>query len=151
MKLKFALASLTSLFALCACDKPQPTIFDQVEANKSVWLSHTVLVSEKTWEGVRSLECRPTQGQLCGPAGCSTHHDKLKIWQVWEPATNKFSRCDDKGCDTYDAEVSYSGMWATVSVPGRATFTRLTADGEYYEVVTQMDLVYIYRGKCERR
>lgn len=144
-------AIFAPLLVLCACENSQPTIFDQIGNDEGVWLSRSPLADEKTWARVSSLRCHPTRAELCGPAGCAVAKQKPKIRQSWEPATNKFSRCDADGCDTYDAQVSYSGIWTTLSFPGRAMFTRVTAKGDYYEVLTQMDLIYIYRGKCERR
>lgn len=135
-----------ALIALAGCDRPRAVIDDP--ENMVAWSQRNPSVDENTWKGVASLECRPTRADICKPGGCNS--GKPLVWLVFEPATSTYKRCGSDGCDAYQAQVSYSGAFANVSVPDRAMFARITASGEFYEVVTQMDMVWIYRGQCQR-
>ena len=105
-------------------------------------------VSETTWQSVGTLECRPTVADVCGANGCQ-RNEPAGGWTRWTPATRTYERCDRNGCDRYEARVDYAGSFATITLPGRATFARLTGRNAFMEVVTQMDGVLIYRGQCE--
>ena len=121
---------------------------DDSAENMVTWSQRNPDVDANTWKGVGSLECRPTRADVCKPDGCASGDPRVS--QVFAPATSTYKRCDEKGCDAYQAQVSYSGAWANVAVPDRAMFARIMASGEYYEIVTQMDVVWIYRGQCQR-
>jgi hypothetical protein len=89
---------------------------------------------------------------VCGTDGCEAQQlgeANAKVWLEFEPAGKRLSRCDAKGCDRYPVEVSISGAWANIHIPGNAGFMRLTGVGDYMEAVTTIDTIYLYRGHCE--
>ena len=136
------------LILVCAACSDQATgTFGDKSADELVnWMHANPDVSEKTWSAADQLNCRPQTGRVCGPAGCKDL--KPVTWTVWEPGSGNYQRCDDKGCDTYKAQVNYSGAWANVAVPDRAMFSKLTASGQFVEVVSQNDAVWVYHGQC---
>lgn len=103
-------------------------------------------VSEATWRGTGTLECRPETKDMCGPGGCS--RQPASVWLRWTPATRTYQRCDRNGCDSYTANVTYSGSYAVVEIPGHQTIMKLTGRNAFLEIVSQMDGVIIYRGQC---
>jgi hypothetical protein len=60
-----------------------------------------------------------------------------------------YERCDQKGCDRYRAAVSYSGMFANISLPENGAMARLTEDGVMLEVLTLHMGVLVRYGRCE--
>jgi hypothetical protein len=136
------------LIAGAGCDGQRAMRDDSAE-NMVAWPKPNPDVDANTWKGVGSLECRPTRTDVCKPGGCTS--GEPRVWQAFEPSTGTYKRCDEKGCDAYPAHVSYSGAWANIVVPDHAMLARITASSDYYEIVTQMDVALIYRGRCRRR
>lgn len=139
---------IIAVLLVAGCDGERAVLDDSAE-NRTVWSQLNPDVNEGTWKGVTSLECSPSRVDVCKPGGCAAGEPKVR--QVITPATNTYKRCEGQSCDTYQAQVSYSGAWANFAVPDSAMFARVTASGEYYEIVTMMDMVLIYRGQCQRR
>ena len=95
-----------------------------------------------------SLRCDITEKYACSAGGCEAH--ELGIWNVIDLDSGQFSRCDRNGCDSYDAEVSKSGMFYTIDLPGRGTMAKLAVDGtSFLEVITLGTVAMISFGSCQ--
>jgi hypothetical protein len=146
------LALLILPFTFAACDQVKHTgaFNDRTGEQLLQWSKANPPVSASTWAHVSKLTCRATSGSICGPAGCKGGLlAKLDMWSVWLPNEGRYQRCGGTGaCDDYAVKTDYSGSYANVSFPGRAMFAKVTASGEFVEVVSQMDMVIVYHGKC---
>lgn len=72
-----------------------------------------------------------------------------KVWNVVDFGRETYSRCDSQGCDEYPAQISQSGTFTIVDIPGRGTFAKLSADGaSFVEVATLGTDVYVSFGRC---
>src|SRR5688572_13741451 len=138
-----ALFLALSAASFCAsCDQEKSGSFaEQSAENLVVWSAMNPDVSDQTWADVRTLNCQIKTGQICGPQGCKKISPATFV--LWHPSTKQYQRCGGaSACDGYAAEVSYSGAWANIASPERAMLARLTASGQFVEVLTQMDAVY---------
>lgn len=119
-------------------------------ANELLAQAAQPVVDEKTWRGVGSLVCRPETLRICSKRGCE-EREGSSTYIRWTPKTGRLERCGGaSGCDVYNTQVSYSGVWTNVAVPEHGMITRVTAGGEYVEVLTQMSRVFVYHGHCDR-
>jgi hypothetical protein len=143
------LAMIFPLLGAGACDQQNTGSFaEQSAENLAEWSNSNPDVSDQTWANVQSLECRMSSGRICGPQGCKSL--KPVTYVRWHPHTKQYQRCGgDSPCDSYAAQVSYSGAWANIAVPERSMLARITASGQFVEVLTQMDAVYVYHGRCQ--
>jgi hypothetical protein len=63
---------------------------------------------------------------------------------------SKYSRCDQKGCDTFDAQLSTSGAFTHVDLTGRGVFAKMATDGSMFlETATLMMMTLVSFGKCK--
>ena len=106
------------------------------------------LVSETAWGEGNRLVCRPTSLEICGREKCTPAAELPETYVVWEPGGNRYLRCDRTGCDSYIAEVAYSGLFANVVLPGGGNVMRVSSSGEYREIAHLMTDTYFYRGQC---
>lgn len=141
------LASFIGLLASCDGEKTGSVLAEPTDA--VAWSQQNPIVSEQTWAGVDSLMCEVSSTQVCGPEGCKPL--KTQTYIRWHPNTREYERCGGSSpCDSYNAQVSYSGAWANVSVPDHGLMARLTGSGQFVEVATQMDAVFVYHGQCRK-
>lgn len=132
---------------LVACS-PAPTqdINERAKDLMNLTGDYPVFVSDDTWRVRGTLKCSPATKQICTSRGCEG--GPATVWSEVTPSSGALRRCDTKGCDAYQAEVTHSGIWTTLGPPENTLMFRLTAKGDYLEVATSMDMVVIYRGKC---
>ena len=90
-------------------------------------------------EWLQKEQCQP--GQRCGPAA-------LGMWATIDLTSQRYQRCDQKGCDAYKAVVSRSGAFTIVELPGRATFLKIGPEGRSTEVTSIMNTVLVSQGIC---
>ena len=93
-----------------------------------------------------ALICQPTAKNVCSGGRCVAV--QVTTWAQVDPARQTYSRCDPRGCDTYDATLSQSGVFETVEVPTRALIARIGPNGEFLEVATLGTDAYISHGSC---
>ncbi len=141
--------SAVLLLPSASCNEGRTGSFSEQPATNLVdWSNSNPDVSDQTWRKVQTLNCQVASGQVCGPRGCKGFKPVTSV--RWHPSTKRYERCGgDEPCDSYAAQVSYSGAWANIAVPERSMLARLTASGQFVEVLTQMDAVYVYHGQCE--
>lgn len=145
-ELKRLLIALAAALVV-GCDE-KPTRDDS--ANELIDLGHQPFTDEKTWTNVGSLVCRPETLRICSKVGCEERKGSNTFIR-WTPKAGTLERCGGATpCNTYQTQVSYSGVWTNIAVPDHGMLARVTAGGDYLEVLTQMSRVFVYHGHCER-
>ena len=95
------------------------------------------------------MRCEITSKFSCLPAGCASN--QLGIYNLIDLDRRTISRCDQNGCDTYAANVTRSGAFFVVDVPGRGMLAKLSVDGaDYVELATLGPGVLVSFGHCGR-
>ena len=96
----------------------------------------------------KPLLCKWTEKQQCDPGrGCKAISPGTVIVKL-DPQTREYSRCDTKGCDTYQANINSSGLFNVYELPGRGVFAKVALDGRATEVVSLMNSILVSQGKC---
>lgn len=125
----------------CSDDQEMPPDFDPVRFHS---LSPA---TEQTWAMADKVVCKPSAMDVCTASICEPR--KPAAYPVWHPRTGKYDRCDaENGCDTYDAEITYSGAYANLTFGGRSVLFKISTDNRFIEVATLADSVLVYRGTC---
>jgi hypothetical protein len=107
-------------------------ILSPVQAHAARWRCD---LSEK-WN------CQPGQG------GCQAA--LTGIVNYIDTGQEKYSRCDQNGCDTFDARLSTSGIFVHIDLPGRGVFAKMASDGSMFlETATLMMTTLVSFGKCK--
>jgi hypothetical protein len=107
-------------------------ILSPVEAHAARWRCD---ITEK-WN------CQPGQG------GCQAA--VIGVANYIDTDHGKYSRCDQKGCDTFDAHLSTSGIYMHIDLPGRGVFAKMATDGSMFlETATLMMMTLVSFGKCK--
>ncbi len=93
--------------------------------------------------------CSIDQQFECGPSGCVSRAANVAVRLDLNSAA--YDRCSPamKDCDSYGANYQVSGIFLTMTVPGRPVFGRLTADGQYSEDAAFGHSHIVSFGKCE--
>ena len=96
-----------------------------------------------------TLRCDIATKNFCdADHGCNV--TKAGVHNLIDLTLKTFARCDSMGCDTYDAEITKSGSFSNIDVPGRGVVAKLNEiDGSFVEIVTLMTQVYVSFGKCQ--
>lgn len=133
---------------MAGCNDRATGSFETQGENLIEWSQRNPYVTEQTWAGVKSLKCEATMAKRCGPNDCKSF--KPSTFVRWRPAEKRYERCGgNQPCDVYDAQIAYSGAWANIAVPDSGFMARMTASGQFVEVLTQMDAVLVYHGQCQ--
>ncbi|MEJ2121955.1 MAG: hypothetical protein P8Z76_14870 [Alphaproteobacteria bacterium] len=95
-----------------------------------------------------AMRCDMSKKFACTAGGC--RDNAITGWNVVDFKTNRFSRCDRKGCDHYPMTVKRSGLFLNIEIPGRAMFAKMSVDGsKYLEVVSLGTSVLVSYGSCK--
>ncbi len=86
-----------------------------------------------------SLRCDITARHSCSDEGCKPN--QLGGWNVIDLDRKLFSRCDDKGCDHYDTEISISGRFYIIEIIGHGAIAKMEVDGSSYLEVTTLGTI----------
>ena len=113
-----------------------------------VFVAAAVLIVSSAPAYAKALQCRWTEKQQCDPGrGCKAIPPGT-ISVKLDPQTREYSRCDSKGCDTYQANVNSSGLFKVYELPGRGVFAKVALDGQATEVVSLMNSILVSQGRC---
>ena len=82
--------------------------------------------------------CTPTQ---CLPVAAT-------VWNIVDPAEGTYARCDQLGCDSYTAIFTQSGAVTVIDIPGRGVLGKLSVTGDFTEIATLGNEVYLSFGRC---
>ena len=104
----------------------------------------TILASQASAEPMR---CEITSKFACAADGCVSN--RLGVFNLIDLDLGTFSRCDQNGCDEYEAKITRSGEYLVVDVPGRGMLAKLSVNGaEYVEITTLGTAVFVSFGAC---
>src|SRR4029078_5583084 len=104
---------------------PRGEVPEGKQANmfKSAFIA-TVLLASISVADAGAWQCKIAEKQTCGPQeGCRP--SPITITHYIDLDRKTYSRCDTKGCDTYDAQISQSGMFSNIAVPERGLMARV--------------------------
>ncbi len=139
---------LVLVMLICGCsDREADDLNKKAEDFVSLERNNTD-VSDDTWKDGRALRCEPIVKHICDHEECKK--DEPRTWVIVRPSNGEYQRCDRAGCDTYQATVSHSGLWTTLSLPEQAAMLRLTSGGRAVEIAMQGDVAYVYHSQCRR-
>jgi hypothetical protein len=97
----------------------------------------------------QTMTCRISAKYACGSESACKEL-KPTVWNVVDLTRQTYARCDIRGCDTYDAQVSHSGAFIVIDVPGRGMIAKLAANkSSFLEVVTAGTGAMNSFGACE--
>ena len=101
------------------------------------------------WETLK-FECEIKETFVC-EAGAACRALPVEVWKLVDMARSSYARCNDaRGCDNYDARVSYSGYFVNIDVPGRGITATVSKGGAFHEVATILHSVLVSFGTCKR-
>ena len=97
-----------------------------------------------------SLRCDMSTKWNCSKSGCKTANPT--IHNLINFSTAKYSRCDKKGCESYDMEVVRSGAFLNISLPKKSMLAKLGGNNleHFTEVVTIGTVVLVSHGQCSK-
>jgi hypothetical protein len=109
----------------------------------------TALLCSASTSFAQTIRCDITTKFACGSAGCQAN--KLGVFNRIDFDSRKFSRCDARGCDDYDAIIQRSGEFILIDVTGRGMFAKLSADGSEFVEVTSLGISILASfGTCSQ-
>jgi hypothetical protein len=96
--------------------------------------------------------CTATKKIVCENGECKDAPPTVFFLLGRQGDRNTYSRCDQQGCDTYDAMIKKAGLfenWQLVEPQG-VIFKRTLSDDQSFVVVATLGLqVYVSFGQCE--
>lgn len=99
----------------------------------------------KAW---KKLKCTPKTGFICTKKECNKRDTQITI--ILDKKKETISRCDEKNCETFDAEFKQTGVFFNVQTEGPiGTLIRVLGDSRYKEITTAGLDAYIANGECE--
>jgi hypothetical protein len=93
------------------------------------------------------LRCDVTSKFKCAESGC----DKVTagMWNIVDFPRQTISRCDSKGCDTYNAQFATSGAYINIALPANGMLAKLSSNGTMFmETATVMATAFVSFGSC---
>ncbi len=130
--------------------------FDEVDWNKPFEknLALESVYKNSTQMSVHNTVCFPVKKLLCNSGACE--NVEPKVFNLITDASQssslvpKFSRCDSKGCDTYNSRFEPSGEYVNIQPldPKGMMFKLSLSDSKYVEVVTLGLDTHISYGYC---
>lgn len=134
------------MLSLAGCAQPSRSDASQAHNTFSLAVNFTMPVGPETWSRAGTLTCRFQVRQSCDPNGCD--RAVPTVFVRWTPTTSTYERCDERGCDRYQAEVSYSGIFANIALPQNGAIARLSEDGVMMEIITVGMGAMVQYGRC---
>lgn len=90
--------------------------------------------------------CVPTSKFLCSEATCRSTQPTVTVFLDFP--MQKYQRCDEKGCTTYQLSKTSSGIY-TVATPSEGAFLKALNDGRsFVEVATLGFDIHLSYGAC---
>jgi hypothetical protein len=97
---------------------------------------------------VLKLKCEIKEKFVC-EAGAACRSLPAGVWNHVDTVSGTYARCDDaRGCDNYDAHISYHGYFVNIEVPGRGIIATVSKGGSFHEVATITHSVLVSFGTC---
>jgi hypothetical protein len=113
-------------------------------------LGLVAIVYSATASFAQPIRCDITTKFACSSTG-GCQANTLGVFNRIDLDRCKFSRCDSRGCDDYDAVIQRSGEFILIDVPGRGIFAKLSTDGsEFVEVTSLGTSILASFGSCRQ-
>jgi hypothetical protein len=113
-----------------------------------VWTALVTVMVATAPATAQGFRCAATERFVCNVGiGCQPGAVGTS-WVNVMPATKEYERCDQKGCDRFQAVFTPVGAFVNVEIPGRAAFAKLGPNGFFSEVVTAATMTILSYGKC---
>jgi hypothetical protein len=109
----------------------------------------SLVLATATQSTAAPKKCEWSEKQQCAPGtGCKAM--PITTYATIDLTAKRYSRCDRKGCDTYDANVSGGGAktFFNVDVTARGMLMKISPEGRSTEVITLGNVVLISQGIC---
>lgn len=107
-----------------------------------------LLLALPTAADAQVLRCEISSKYRCD-AGSGCQKTGMTIWNIVDLTRQTISRCDAKGCDTYQAQFAISGAFINIAVPANGMLAKLSSDGTMFlETATQMNAALVSFGSC---
>lgn len=95
----------------------------------------------------QKLKCSPTSKVFCDRTSCTS--DTPSVWVILDRRAKTFSRCDTKGCDTYDGQFESAGAFTNIqSKNPMGEMIKVLGDRKYIEIATLNLGLFISSGVC---
>jgi hypothetical protein len=120
------------------------------EAISGLWAVALVL------SAIRVADAAPVRCEITSKFQCTSADGCAPVaannWNEIDLEKSTITRCDIKGCDTYGASISTSGIFYNISVPARGLMAKLSADGlNFVEFATLGEIAFVSFGYCRQR
>lgn len=90
--------------------------------------------------------CDPAVSVICAAAKCQSKQPT--VWLILDFDSNRYQRCDAKGCDAYEMTVVPSGLFLNVNFHARTLFNATIDGSQYVEVTTSEVSTFSQFGAC---
>ncbi len=96
-----------------------------------------------------ALKCEFKQKQQC-VADAACWKVKPTLTAIVDTDAKRYTRCDESGCDAFDATFSGDGAkYLTIELPGRGAFAKVGPTGDILEVVSLGSAALVSHGSCK--
>jgi hypothetical protein len=113
--------------------------FDKLLANAEKYYRDA-----KSW---KKIKCEPKSGFVCAKHDCKER--PAKHFVILDKKAETITRCEDKECETFEAEFEQTGVFFNISSKGPiGTLIRVLGDYRYKEITTVGLDAYISNGEC---
>ena len=98
----------------------------------------------------KNLTCTINKQYACSSESCKAIKPSVTIKLQIEDSQAIYSRCDNKGCDKYSAQIIQSGIYTFISAIGKSTAIKLDLDEmSFMETNSLLLNAFIAFGKCQ--
>lgn len=95
------------------------------------------------------VKCTINKKILCNESGCSPFTGKS--YNLINSDKSTYSKCDEKGCDNYNAIYAKSGDFINITLPENSLIAKLSiSNGNFFEVATLAMDIFLSYGTCEK-
>ncbi len=116
--------------------------------SKAVICFTILLIAASAPAQAKPLVCKWTAKNTCNGDGPCKAKPVGSAYVTLDRQTRDYKRCDNKGCDTYQAKVNLSGIMTVFELDGRGVFAKVASDGSATEAVSLGTSVIVYHGTC---
>lgn len=99
--------------------------------------------------GWRSLSCVATRRSVCADT-CQPAPPAVHVSVTRDGVRGTVKRCDNRGCDTYEASVHTGGVFTNIQMLAPSGYLiKIQGDQEFVEIATLGLTVHYASGKCQ--
>ena len=142
--LAFTIAALSLAFASVMVAEAQTTFDEDMKQLQK---------SQQDAYEWQELICVPVARMICSGSSCNSAAPSVHLQLKRESVIRgTMSRCDSKGCDTYEASIDTAGIFTSIQpIAPSGAFVKVMGAQEYIEVATSGLTAHFSSGKCIRK